>query len=40
MEGEDIPFSDYGHNNLDDFLRSHPMLNGMFQEGKWVFTAK
>ncbi|GMR42294.1 hypothetical protein PMAYCL1PPCAC_12489, partial [Pristionchus mayeri] len=40
MEGEDIPFSDYGHRNLDEFLLAHPMLNGMMQDGKWVFTAK
>ncbi|GMS89379.1 hypothetical protein PENTCL1PPCAC_11554 [Pristionchus entomophagus] len=40
MEGEEIPFGDYGHRNLDEFLISHPMLNGMKQEGKWVFTAK
>ncbi|KAF8357036.1 hypothetical protein PRIPAC_92031 [Pristionchus pacificus] len=40
MEGEDIPFGDYGHRSLDDFLLAHPMLSGMQQEGKWVFTAK
>ncbi|GMT19195.1 hypothetical protein PFISCL1PPCAC_10492, partial [Pristionchus fissidentatus] len=40
MEGEEIPYGDYGHRNLDEFLLDHPMLNGMKQDGKWVFTAK